>query len=207
MASRLARAKLARAARLLNAQGLALPSLILMTDQTRLRDPIAAARALPKGAAIILRHTDAAARRELAERLAEIAHENGLILLIAGDAALAARIGCHGLHLSEARVREASHWKAMHPSWLITGAAHSERALGIAARSRCDAVLLAPAFATRSHIGRAQFGVSRFRKTALRAVLPVYALGGINEQTIARLRGARLAGVAAIEALIPTHNS
>jgi thiamine monophosphate synthase len=207
MASALARAKLARAARRLNAQASGLPSLILMTDAVRLRDPIAAARALPKGAAIILRHTDARARVDLAEKLRKIAHERGLFLLIAGDADLAARIGCDGLHLPEARAREAAHWKGMHPSWLITGAAHSGRGIGIAARSRCDAVLLAPVFETQSHIGVTGFGAARFRFVARAALLPVYALGGVNEETIRRLAGARLAGVAAIDALIPDHSA
>ncbi len=57
MASALARAKLARAARALNARFPRLPPLILMTDALRLSDPLEAARGLPKGAAIIVRAT------------------------------------------------------------------------------------------------------------------------------------------------------
>src|SRR5258708_26417734 len=90
MPSAVERAKLARAALALNASS-GLPSLILMTDEKRLRDPVAAARALPKGAAIILRHTAPDTRRLLAEALRRVAREYGLLLLIAGDAALAAR--------------------------------------------------------------------------------------------------------------------
>ena len=207
MALALARAKLARAARLLNAPFPQLPPLILMTDQTRLGDPVAAVRALPQGAAIVLRHSDAAQRAVLGERLCAIAHERGLFLLIAGDPALAARLNCRGLHLPEARTREAAHWKALHPSWLITAAAHSARGVGTAARSGADAVLLAPAFATLSHIARASFGVCRLRFVAQGSLVPVYALGGVNERTVRRLAGARLAGIAAIEALMPDHNS
>ncbi|HXJ03039.1 MAG TPA: thiamine phosphate synthase [Micropepsaceae bacterium] len=207
MASAWARAKLARAARLLNAKLSGLPPLILMTDEQRLPNPLAAARALPKGAAIILRHTDARVRAELAESLHRIARARGLRLLVAGDAALAARIGCDGLHLPENRICEAAHWKALHPSWLITGAAHSARGIVTAARSRCDAALFAPVFATRSHVGREAIGVSRFRLAVTRAPLPVYALGGVNCETIRRLAGARLAGIAAIEALAPAHSS
>jgi len=36
---------------------------------------------------------------------------------------------------------------------------------------------------------------------AARAILPVYALGGINAQNAQRLAGARLAGIAAIDGL------
>ena len=114
MASALNRKKLARAARALNAacSRRDLPALILMTDQARVPDPAAAARALPRGSAVILRHTEAKARAALACELIEIAHASGLILLIAADAPLAAEIGAHGLHLPEARVREAAHWRA-----------------------------------------------------------------------------------------------
>src|SRR5215510_1274642 len=101
MASALNRQKLARAARALNARGghTALPALILMTDEKRLPDPAAAAESLPPGAAIILRHTNPKARATLGHALAKIAHARELLLLIAGDAHLAAEIGAHGLHL------------------------------------------------------------------------------------------------------------
>jgi thiamine-phosphate pyrophosphorylase len=206
MPSAVERAKLARAALALNVNS-GLPPLILMTDEKRVRDPVAAALALPKGTAIILRHTMPEARAALAEALRPIVHERGLLLLIAGDAPLAARIGADGLHLPETRVAEAKHWKSAHPSWLITASAHSERALACAARSGADAALLAPAFPTLSHQGRASLGVTRLRLMAARAVLPVYALGGVNGQTAQRLAGARLAGIAAIDGLLPDQSS
>ena len=205
MASRLSREHLARAARALNAatQAQRLPPLILMTDETRLADPIVAARALPKGSAVILRHTDAKARHRLAGALKEIARSRGLWLLIANDAALAIRIGADGLHLSETRMREAAHFKALRPSWLITAAAHSARALVLAANARADAALLAPIFETRSHEARRPLGVARARLMGARAGLPVYALGGIDAANVGRLYGAQLAGIAAIGGLIP----
>jgi thiamine-phosphate pyrophosphorylase len=175
--------------------------LILMTDETRLPDPARAARDLPQGSAIILRHTDACARSVLAEILLRIARERHLRLLVAGDAMLASKLGADGLHLPELRLREAAHWKALHPSWLITVAAHSAAALSRAAIARADAALLAPAFPTKSHSERPSIGVARFRLMAALARVPVYALGGVNALTIRRLADARLAGIAAIEGL------
>jgi thiamine-phosphate pyrophosphorylase len=205
MAYALQREKLARAARALNAEGgwRNLPALILMTDQARLPDPAAAARSLPRGSAVILRHTDMRTRATLGRALVEIARERGLLLLVAGDSRLAADIGAHGLHLPEARAREAAYWRALRPSWLITASAHSARGLAVARSAGADAALLAPVFATSSHPDREPLGVVRVRLMAARAGLPVYALGGINAQTIARLRCAKLAGIAAIEGLLP----
>ena len=89
MASVEERERLASAAARLNAQYLQdiarqargaphLPALILMTDEVRLPDPLAAVSALPKGSAVIVRHSDANARRTLAETLLPVAHENGI---------------------------------------------------------------------------------------------------------------------------------
>jgi thiamine-phosphate pyrophosphorylase len=203
MASQLARAKLARLASALNARnGRGLPALILMTDEARVPDPVAAARDLPKGAAIIVRHTDAARRRVMAEALMAIARARGLLVLIAGDAALARRIGAHGLHLPEIRASEAAHWKALRPTWLITVAAHSERALYAGAAARADAALLAPLFPTASHRERAAMGPARFRMLVGRGRLPVYALGGVNGANAAALNDSRACGLAAIDGLL-----
>jgi thiamine-phosphate pyrophosphorylase len=150
-----------------------------------------------------LRHTDARTRAALGRALAAIARARGLLLLVAGDARLAAIIGAHGLHLPESRAGEAAHWRALKPSWLITAAAHSARGLIVARRAGADAALLAPVFETPSHPEREPLGLLRVRLMTARAGLPVYALGGVNAQTILRLKDANLAGIAAIEGLLP----
>jgi len=204
MASAIAREHLARAARALNAGRFPhLPPLILMTDETRLTDALASAEMLPKGAAVIVRHTDGAALARLAAEMKSIAHGRGLKLLVANDAALAARLGADGVHLSEARARDAFALKARRPDWLVTAAAHSARALLVAAIARADAALLAPAFPTRSHSERTGLGPLRIAALANASPLPVYALGGVDAHSVLRLSGARLAGVAAIGALSP----
>ncbi len=200
----LQRAKLARTAARLNAQaGLALPSLVLMTDDLRLADPLAAARALPWGAAVIVRARDATKRAALAAAMMTVARQRHLIVLVAGDGELAARLDADGLHLPEAGIGAALRWRALRPRWLITAAAHSARALLRAKAARADAALLSPVFATASHPDGGAFGPSRFRLLAGLSPLPVYALGGIDDRSAGRLAGARLAGLAAIGALAP----
>ena len=204
MNSSLGREKLSRAARALNARcrNPRLPALILMTDEYRLPDPVDAAAALPRGAAVILRHTKPEARATIAGALSKLAQKRRLILLMGGDPRLADRVHADGIHLSEARAHEAPHWRALRPAWLITVAAHSTRGILNGARSGADAVLLAPVFPTLSHRGRAALGPVRFRLIAAAAKIPIYALGGVNANSVARLEGARLAGIAAIEGLI-----
>jgi len=204
VADALGRRRLARAAALLNARGGftgRLPALVLMTDDARLSDPLPAAAALPRGSAVVLRHRDAGERARLGPALAAIARVRSLVLLIAGDAALADRIGADGLHLSEAHAHEALHWRALRPNWLVTAAAHSERAVLAAARARAHAAFLAPVFSTESHADARALGVSRFLLMARRAQIPLYALGGIDARNAGRLSGVRAAGIAAVAAL------
>lgn len=181
MSDSLARARLARAA----------SRLVLMTDDSRLPDPLAAARALPRGSLVIAR-----SRTELeplARALLELAH---IRVLVAGDAALAVRLKAYGVHLPEARAQEAAHWRARFPHLFITAAAHSLRAL---ARDHVDAFLLSPVFPTESHPGAQSLTPVRASLIARQTRVPVYALGGIEARNVTRLSG--FAGVAAIGAL------
>ena len=203
MADKLARAKLARAARRLNAQSghAGLPPLILMTDDARLPDPLAAAHALPRGSMVILRARDPARRAELARALRAVTRARGQKLLIANDGVLAARAGADGIHLSETAAKDAGHWRARYPHWIITAAAHAPGA--ILALRHVDAAIAGPLFPTQSHIGGAWWGALKFRSAVRQARCPVYALGGIDAANGARLDGAKLAGLAAIGALTP----
>jgi thiamine-phosphate pyrophosphorylase len=176
-----------------------LPPLCLMTDDERLADPIAAARALPRGSLVIVRSRTGETRERLLGRLKPLSQSRGLILLVAGDPALAARLGADGLHLPEARAGEIAHWRAARPKWLITVAAHSLRVL---ARCRgADAVLLAPVFATGSHPDRGSLTAARANAIVRQSPAAVYALGGIDARNARLLAGANYAGIAAISAL------
>jgi thiamine-phosphate pyrophosphorylase len=200
MADKRARDQLARAAAAFHTRHLS--PLILMTDDERLPDPIAAAKALPRGSMVILRARTAATLARYALALRAIAKARDLRLLIATDASLAAKTGAHGIHLPETEAHRASHWRTRRPDWIITVAAHS---LPTARKSRCaDAILLSPVFPTQSHPGSKTLGPIQARIIARLLHKPVYALGGIDAGTIKRLNGAKLAGIAALGALNPS---
>lgn len=179
-----------------------LPALLLLTDERRLPDPLAAAAALPPGAGVILRHYNAEGRERLGRHLARLCRRRGLLLLVAGDLALARRLGAAGVHLPEHRMAAVAAARR-HGLGLVTVAAHSQAALAQAARLGADAALLSPVFATGSHPGAAGLGPLRFAGLVHAAALPVYALGGINAASARRLRGGGAVGLAAIEALRP----
>ena len=178
-----------------------LPPLVLLTDAERLVDPLPAARRLPRGSAVILRHYAAPGRAALARRLSRLCRARGLVLLVAGDGGLAAAVRAGGIHLRERDVRRARMWRTRRPGWLITVAAHSWVSLVAAHRAGADAALLAPVFATASHPGVPTLGALRFAALACRSPLPVLALGGIDARTASRLKTSGAAGLAAIGGL------
>ncbi len=197
MSDSLMRRRLARAAARLAVHARhALPPLVLFTDDDRLADPLAAARALPRGSMVVVRSRDGARRAALARAMIDLARSRALIVLVAGDGALAAASGADGVHLPEARLGEAAAWRARR-RFLITASVHS--LAGLAKAKSVDAVFLSPVFPTASHPGRAALTAVRANAIARGARVPVYALGGIEAGNAGLLSG--FAGIAAISAL------
>lgn len=162
----------------------ALPSLWLFTDSHRLPDPVAAAARLPRGrAGIIFRHDDAPDRTSLGHVLAGICRDRRLILVVAGDPRLAARLGA-GVHLRSGR------WPApLRPKGLVTSSAHGVADLRRAQRAGAALIFLSPAFRTQSHPGAPGLEPLRWGLAAQRAThrQAIAALGGIDGRTVHRL--------------------
>jgi len=180
----------------------ALPTLWLMTDAVRLKDPVRAVLTLPRGSGVIVRHMENGARRALAEKLAPQCRRLGLKLLIAGDWRLAARINADGLHLPELQARvgviaPAMHWQRRTRSFLTT-AAHNFAAMTRGARLGADAVILAPVFTTASHPTARTLGPTRLAALVRKVRCPVIALGGITRRTAPRLLDSGAQGIAGI---------
>ena len=198
------RMKLARVAAQLNAQSRSatrVPALALLSDDVRLPAPVEAIKALPKGSLVILRAQDPLRRAQLAQSCAPICRARHHVLLIADDPALASRCGADGLHLPEARRDALSYWRTRRRDWFISYAVHDLAALHHAAKGGADVALVSSVFASQSHPGGKSLGPFRLAAFCRAAQLPVYGLGGIDGQNCLRIRGLKLAGLAAIGAL------
>lgn len=173
-----------------------------MTDAVRLKDPVSAVLRLPRGSGVIVRHTDTRKRRILAETLAPICRHRGLICLIADDWRLAAHVRADGLHLPERKARlgvngPAFLWRRQSKR-LLTTAAHSLTAMMRGARTKADAIVLAPVFTTASHPNASTLGAMRFAALVRQVSRPVIALGGITARTARRLTHSGARGLAGI---------
>ena len=194
------RAKLTRYASRLNVafSGRGLPALVLMTDDRTGADWAEAVLALPRASAVVVRHRQTSARAALALRLLPLCRARGILLLVADDLGLASRIGADGVHLPELRAQIIPAARRGNARWLVTVSAHSRAAVMRAGLLGADAVLVSPIFATQSHLGSTGLGMVKFSAMILGSRCPVYALGGIDDETITRLGSLALAGVALI---------
>jgi thiamine-phosphate pyrophosphorylase len=170
-----------------------LPGVWLISD-ARIDDRLEAAiDRLPRRSGMVFRHyhLPPAERRHRFRQLAARLRRRGHLVALAGTAAEAWRWGADGAYGSPERL-------AKGPAMLRLITAHSLRELGRANRTRADAVLLSPVFATNTHPGAKGLGSTRFLLLAARSRVPVIALGGMNA---ARARELGTRRWAAIESL------
>lgn len=167
----------------------------------RTPDPAAVARTLPAGSAVVFRAFGAPDAEAQGLELLAIARARGLRLLVGADWRLAGRIGAHGVHLPERLAHRAGALKTAYPAWTVTAAAHSLRAARAALAAGADAAVVSTAFASNSPSAGRPLGPVRLARLVRAAGGPVYALGGINNETARRLKDAGLVGLAAVEGL------
>lgn len=161
----------------------ALPALWLLSDARNDAALERALRRLPRGSGFIYRHYHLPPEERIARwfALLRIARARGHLAILADSTLTAREWGADGVYGAP---------RALYPTRavLTLATAHSLRELGAANRARADAVLLSPAFPTRSHPGAATLGPLRFRLLAERAAMPVIALGGLGHRAARRLR-------------------
>ncbi|MBT3396083.1 MAG: thiamine phosphate synthase [Alphaproteobacteria bacterium] len=180
-----------------------LPYLILVTDEHRLANPLAAASEMPAGTAVLFRHYRQVGRADLAAALAIICRQRNLKLWIAGDVKLARSVGAHGVHFPEHMIRLG---RPPVPSGMIlTASVHSLAALRRAEAIGVDAVLISPIFPSPSHPDRPAIGAKNFRRWVRQSGVPAYGLGGIGPSNGGQLAGSGGAGIAAIPSLPGKH--
>lgn len=159
------------------------PALWLLSDARNDAGLEQALKALPRGSGFIYRHyhLDGPERLTRFRGLRHLARSRGHVVVLADSALTAREWGADGVYGAPLSL-----WPKR-GDLLQLATAHTLRELAQAARKGADAVLLSPAFPTRTHPGAATLGPVRFRMLAARSPLPVIALGGMNPRTARRL--------------------
>ncbi len=188
---------------------LRLPALYLITGEDP-RDPDGFAGrlslALGRGARIVQLRAHALSDEDYARLAAnafQICERYDARLLLNRHPDVACDLPCHGLHLTAKRLAGFSR-RPLDDKRLVGASCHDAGDLDRAARLGLDYALLSPVQPTVSHSDAPPLGWDRFAALAERALLPVYALGGLGpaDQDRAFRKGAQ--GVAAIRGLWPS---
>jgi thiamine-phosphate pyrophosphorylase len=158
------------------------PDIWLLSDERNDAELEEALARLPRGSGFIYRHyhlpdVERVARYYALERLARARDH---VVVLADSALTALEWGADGIYGSPL---------SLYPrrDLLMLATAHDMREIAQANRVGADALLLSPAFPTRSHPGAPSLGPIRFRMLARYALMPVIALGGMDAAHAGRL--------------------
>ena len=135
----------------------------------------------------------------LARAASGICRAHGVRVLLNADWQLAAILGLDGVHLP-ARIAATLEHRPLPPGRLVGVSCHDAGELAHAARMGADFATLSPVCETPAHRQSPALGWEQFGELVAHATLPVFALGGLEDEDIdvARMSGAQ--GIAAIRA-------
>jgi len=190
---------LARHAGQLNQAASSLPTLFAFTDPIRTPDPFKLVRALPAGSGLIARSFGQADLVAQWPSLIDECHRQGVLCLLSAEPELAQDLGADGVHWPE---KWLTRFNVRRSDGLITTSAHSVNAVR-RAQKLSDAIFVSTVFSSTSPTATRAMGLFRAQAYAKRSQTPIYGLGGINTKTLPRLKGSGLAGVGAVEAILP----
>jgi thiamine-phosphate pyrophosphorylase len=167
-----------------------LPRIWLVTDRRNDAGLEQAIARMPRGSGLIFRHYHLAPeqRRTRFAGLARQIRARGGLAVLAGDMAMARMWGADGAYGPPGSVGPGAQGLRLIP-------AHSLREIGAARRARADAILLSPAFPTRSHPGARTLGVVVWRGLAQRWDGAAIALGGMTGARAKRLDACHWAAI------------
>ena len=125
----------------------------------------------------------------------------GAQLLVNGDIALAARIGC-GVHLRSAQLAGLSE-RPLPAQLPVAASCHDAGELARAQEIGADFAVLGPIARTPGHGTRTPMGWRGFAQLREHVSMPLYGLGGLGRADLALARGHGAQGIAAIRGLWP----
>ena len=136
---------------------------------------------------------------QLAAQFQDACQDSGVFLTLNSSIEQANALKADALHLSSARLMALDSRDEFSGRWL-SASCHSAEELAKAEALGLDYVTLSPVATTRSHPDAPPMGWDTFQRLVAEMTLPVYALGGMEENTLPQAWNAGAQGVAAISA-------
>lgn len=138
--------------------------------------------------------------RAMLPAVMQCCHRYGARLLLNAEPGLAEEFGAAGVHLNSKRLMALS-GRPLSSDYLVAASCHNEEQLLHAQQLGVDFVVVSPVLPTASHPGAQPLDFSGLRALTEQAAIPVYALGGMQAEHLARSFQHGAQGVAAIRGL------
>lgn len=151
------------------------------------------------GVMLRAKQLDDCAFLELAAQFQNTCRDRGVFLTLNSSIEVANALKADALHLSSARLMTLESRGQFSGRWL-SASCHNEAELAKAQALGLDYVTLSPVSATRSHPDTSPMGWDKFQRLVAEMTLPVYALGGMDENSLSQAWDTGAQGVAAISA-------
>ena len=132
---------------------------------------------------------------DFAQAVISLCHSHGALVLANADPGIAVKHGFDGVHLDSLRLREAKSRPGPRDFW-VAASCHDRGEIETAERLRADFIVLSPVAQTESHPQTAPLGWQCFRAYSTACSIPIYALGGLKFDDVAKAREAGAQGVA-----------
>lgn len=145
-------------------------------------------------------------RLQLARQLRTLTRRYGARLLINGSIDIALAVEADGVHLGASSLPVAEARQLLGPTRLIGYSAHSLEELASVTEQGADFATFSPIFYTPSKAayGSPQ-GLERLQAACSATHLPIFALGGIDQDRIAAVCRAGARGIAVISAILASN--
>ena len=121
-------------------------------------------------------------------------------LLLNANPKLASKFGAAGVHLTSERLMALSA-RPLDDTYLVAASCHTQEELQHAVKLGLDFVVISPVRKTSSHPGAQLLGFSGFHDLTEQALIPVYALGGMQAADLPNVFRHGGQGIAAIRGL------
>ncbi|GAA0680803.1 Nudix family hydrolase [Marinobacterium maritimum] len=158
--------------------------------------------ALEQGVSQVMLRAKALSEDEFADlyrSLLPLCEQKGALLGVNTSVEQANTLAAEHLHLTSERLQALACRSEFSGRWL-SASCHNAEQIRMAEEKGIDFITLSPVQATSSHPGEPVLGWAQFAELVAESTLPVYALGGLGEDDLARARKHGAQGIAAISA-------
>ena len=143
------------------------------------------------------RQTDSVTLEKLVKSAKQLCYSYQAKLFVNTTPEFAIAYELDGVHLNSVRLMQCAQRPLPDDKW-VAASVHNEAELQHALDINADLVVVSPVLPTPSHPGEAGLGWEAFHALTEQASMPVYALGGMSEKTIAQAKTLGAQGIAGI---------